>query len=155
MLPLTSRHHHPGPGVTGPVNINIWDCLNQEEADNWQTDVDEPFQADPWSEPPVNQDNAETAEALTASNLTPDTSVKANASPMSKPEEPPAKSKRATKRQTEDLLIETVNATCWTSLQARTKCSFADVIMAQEHQCLKDVIAEKSAQLKSQGLRSF
>ena len=65
------------------------------------------------------------------------------------------KPKRTAKRTSENLIIETVNATGWASLKDRILSSDADVIMAQEHHCLEESIAEKSAMLKKQGWKSF
>jgi len=62
---------------------------------------------------------------------------------------------RKRKRKCENLIAETTNTTSWTALLERLRVTKADVVCAQEHHCLANVIDEKSEIVKGLGWDSF
>jgi len=62
---------------------------------------------------------------------------------------------RKGKRKYENLIAETTNTTSWTALLERLRVTKADVVCAQEHHCLANVIDEKSEIAKGLGWKSF
>ena len=132
-------------GTSSPVPISLWSCLDQEEGGAWPSPEEEATgTAGPWEEPPSA--GLDGHQDMIAKPLpTPAEEVAT---------EPAAGKKTAAKRLTDNLIIETVNATCWSALLDRVKAPDADIILAQEHHCLEHQVAERSSQLKNQGWRS-
>jgi len=142
----------PGPARAPPAGLDEAeaemvfedsDCEGMPPIIDDDSDIDEPIAAIPVK-----------LELHKALNLSEAKDVSQRPTPPKPATATPAKRKRRKARKTEDLEVETVNGTSWSAILHRLRTTKADVVLAQEHRCLPEAIAEASEAAKKLGWKS-